>query len=252
MLLRRQLDPADVRRRITETLDAFREHKIPRLGLGPTLAALLLALHSQGRPTPEQDLRRLGRIYRRWRKDHFWLTDANNLPAAVLHASRIEAVETLTANIERVYDNLRDVGFRKSNPLQLVSHLLAVDPRGTDAGVSRFCSVAERLKSAGERIWPSRYDEITMLALTQGAPHTTVDRVLRYRERLRQAKPRQSNDVALSLAAGIELAEDTARAAKEGVGDMAALQTIQSILDAQQAAMVAAISASTAVAVSSS
>ncbi len=82
MLLRRQLDPADVRRRITETLDAFREHKMPRLGLGPTLAALLLALHSHGRPTPEQDLLRLGLIYRRWRKDHFWLTDANDLPAA--------------------------------------------------------------------------------------------------------------------------------------------------------------------------
>ncbi len=136
--------------------------------------------------------------------------------------------------------------------MQLVSHLPGVDPRGTDAGVSRFCSVAERLKSAGERIWPSPYDEMAILALTQGAPHATVDRVLRYRERLRQAKPRPSNEVALSLAAGIELAEDTARAAKEGVGDMAALQAIQSVLDAQQEAMVAVVSASTAAAVSSS
>ena len=78
-----------------------------------------------------------------------------------------------------------------------------------------------------------------------------VDRVLAYRDRLRTAKPRPSKDLALSLAAGIELAEDSARASHDSAGDLAALQTIRDILDAQQAATIAAISASSAAASSS-
>jgi len=75
--------------------------------------------------------------------------------------------------------------------------------------------------------------------------------VLAYRDRLRAAKPRPSKDLAFSLAAGIELAEDSARAGQDGAGDLAALQAIRDILDAQQAATIAAISASSAAASSS-
>ena len=252
MLLRRQLDPAEVQARVIETLDGFKARKLPKLGIGPTLAALLLTLHSEGRPVAEQDLQRLARIFRQWRKDHFWLTNANDLPAAALHASRREPVETLTANIERAYASLRDAGFRRGNPLQLASHLLAAHPQGTDTGVSRFCEVAEQLKSARESVWTGRYDEIAMLALTQGSPQTAVDQVLRYSKRLREAKPRPSKEVAFSLAAGIELAEDTERATRENAGDLAALQSIRAILDAQQAAVMVAVSTSTATGVAAS
>ena len=152
MILRRQLDPGAIHARVIETRDAFRPHKIPSRGTGPTLAALLLALHGEGRPVPQLQLERLSRIYRQWRKDHMWLTNANDLAAAALHASRNEAVDILTADIERAYDRLREAGFRRGNELQLVSHLLAVDPRGTDTGVQRFCQVAERMKSAREHV----------------------------------------------------------------------------------------------------
>ena len=252
MLLRRQLDPAEVQARVAETLDGFTARKLPKLGIGPTLAALLLTLHSEGRPVAEQGLQRLARIFRQWRKDHFWLTDANDLPAAALHASRREPVETLAASIERAYGSLHDAGFRRGNPLQLASHLLAAYPQGTDTGVSRFCAIAGQLKSAGESVSTGRYDEIAMLALTQGDPRTAVDQVLRYSERLRQAKPRPSREVAFSLAAGIELAEDTERATKDNAGDLAALQSIRAILDAQQAAVMAAVSASTGATVAAS
>ena len=251
MILRRRLDPGEIHARVIETRDAFKPHKIPSRGIGPTLAALLLALHGEGRPVPQLHLERLSRIYRRWRKDHMWLTDANDLAAAALHASRNEAVDILTANIERAYDRLREAGFRRGNDLQLVSHLLAVDPRGTDTGVQRFSIVAERLKSAREHVRQSRYDEIAMLALTQETPARVVDRVLRFRDRLREAKPRPSKELAFSLAAGIELAEETGRATEQSAGDLAALQAIRAILDAQQAATMAAISASSAAAASS-
>ena len=246
MILRRRLDPAKIHARVVATRDAFKSHKIASRGRGPTLAALLLALQSDGRVVPRRQLERLAQIYRQWRDDHFWLTDANDLPAAALHASRDEPVHELAGNVERAYQSLRDTGFSRGNPLQLVSQLLAVDPRGTDAGVQRFGRVAARLKDARERVTTDRYDEVAMLALTQEAPSRVVDRVLRYRDRLRDAKPRPSKGMAFSLAAGITLAEDTKRAGKRSAGDLAALQAIQAILDAQQAVMIAAIAASTA------
>ena len=246
MILRRGLDPARIHARVVATRSAFKSYKIASRGRGPTLAALLLALQGEGRVVPGRQLARLAQIYRRWRDDHFWLTDSNDLPAAALHASRAEPVEALAANVERAYQTLRDAGFSRGNQLQLVSQLLAVDPRGTDAGVQRFRRVATRLKDARERVNAGHYDEVAMLALTQEPPARVVDRVLRYRDRLREAKRPPSRDMAFSLAAGITLAEDSKRAGERSAGDLATLQAIQAILDAQQAVMVAAIAASTA------
>lgn len=246
MIVRRGLNSAEVHARVFETRDAFKARRLPSRGTGPTLAALLLALRNAGRAVPLEQIERLENIFRQWRKDHFWLTSANDLPAAALHAGRDEGVEVLTADVERAYARLRDAGFWAGNSLQLVSHLLAVDPRGTDTAVHRFTVVAERLNDAREHVRPGRYDEVALLALTQEAPESVVRRVLEYRDRLRAAQPRPSGDVAFSLAAGIELAEDSARASHGGAGDLAALQALRDILDAQEAATIAVMSAATA------
>ena len=243
MILRRDLDAAGVHRQVIATRDRFGEHGIKRRGTGATLAALLLALQADGERVPNLQLDRLARIYAQWRADHFWLTDANDLPAAALHAGRDVSVESLTEDVRRAYARLRDAGLRRGNQLQLVSHLLAVDPRGADTAVQRFTVVAERLRAAGERVGTGRYDEVAVLALTQGSPGHVVDRVLGYRDRLRSARPRPSKDIAFSLAAGIELAEDSEQAGERSAGDLAALQSVRAILDAQQAATIAAISA---------
>jgi hypothetical protein len=91
MIVRRGLSPQDVHARVFETRDAFKAPRLPSRGTGPTLAALLLALRAEGRAVPARQVERLASIYRRWRKDHFWLTSANDLPAAALHAGRDEA-----------------------------------------------------------------------------------------------------------------------------------------------------------------
>jgi len=243
MILRRGLDPAVIHVRMTEALELFRLHELPRRGTGPTLAALLLAVLREGHPIPAVQVQRLSVIYERWSKDHLWLTNSRDLPAAALHAGTDRDVHFLFADVESTFSQLRVTGFRPGNPLQLVSHLLAVDLRGAHMAVQRFRGVAERLEAAGEHVRPSRYDEIATLALAHGDAATVVDRTLRYRDRLRAKRPRPAREVAFSLAAGIVLAEDAEHAIKRSAGDIAALQSIQAILDAQQAAMVASISA---------
>ena len=248
MILRQGQDPATIHARVFETRDAFKAHRVPSRGTGPTLAALLLALHHEARPVPQQQFERLAEIYRLWRREHRWLTSASDLPAAALHAVRDVPVDSVVEQVEQAYTRLDDAGFRRGNQLQLVSHLLAVDPRGADVAVQRFRAVAERLRAADERVGASRYDEVALLALTQGSAGEVVDRVLRNRDRLRAVKPRPDRAVAFTLAAGIEMAADAEAAGERNAGDLAALQSIQAIIDAQQAAMIAAVSASGAAA----
>ena len=201
---------------------------------------------------PARHVERLASIYRRWRKDHFWLTSAADLPAAALHAGRDEAVEVVTADVERAYARCGRPASGGGTPCSS-SRTCSPSTRGARTpAVQRFSLVAERLKEARERVSTGRYDEVALLALTQESPGRVVDRVLGYRDRLRAAKPRPSRDLALSVAAEIELAEDSARASHDSAGDLAALQAIRDILDAQQAATIAAISASSAAASSGS
>jgi hypothetical protein len=245
-ILRRRLDPATVHARVLETREAFRQHRLPRRGTGALLAALLLVLHHGGAAVPRRCLDRLGQLYSRWRDEHFWLTDANDLPAAALHALRDESIDTLGHDVERAYQALRQAGFRRGQQLQLVSQLLAADPRGAAGGVERFRRCAEALTHRGETIRPARYAEVALLALATADPSPLVERVLDYRDRLRENKPRPSRDIALSIAAGIALAEDAERAAGSKLGDLAMARAVQAILDAQQAAMLAAVGASVA------
>jgi len=80
-----------------------------------------------------------------------------------------------------------------------------------------------------------------------------VPRVIEYRDRLRAVKPRPTADIAFSLAAGVVLAEEAERmAGLEDASTAATLRAVQSIIEAQQAAMIACMAACTVVATSSS
>ena len=121
MILRRGQDPAAIHARVFETRDAFKAHKLPGRGTGATPAALLLALHYEAGPVPPRDIERLATIYRRWRREHRWLTSSSGLPAAALHASREVPVEVLAADVERAYTGLDGAGFRRGNGIALTT-----------------------------------------------------------------------------------------------------------------------------------
>ncbi|MYE14646.1 MAG: DUF4003 family protein [Gammaproteobacteria bacterium] len=243
MLVRERLDPGGVHDRVMETRTALRSHRLPRSQAGTTFAALVLVLRSGGGPVPERQLERLATIWRRWRSEHFWLTGADDLPAAALHACGEREMEMLVADVERAYARLREAGFRRGNGLQWASHVLAVDPRGVDTGVERFRRVAERLRRARVRVRPGRYDETAILALMYADVAAVVDRALDYRDRLRAVKPRAGRDLAFTVAVGLAFAADEGGPADRVAGDLAALQSIQAILSARRAAAASAAGA---------
>ncbi len=252
MLLRRGLSAAQVHPRVVRTRKALRRYRLPRGAPQTTFAALLLVLHENGAAVPPRNLERMERIYQCWKQEHFWLTGRDDLPTAALHATQEESPESLTRRIEEAYAALRRAKFRRGNQLQLVSHLMAMDPRGVAKAVQRFERIAHSFRSERKRIWTSHYDEVAILALTEDTPAKLVKRVLDTCRALRAARPKPGKDLAFSLAAGLVLAEQARRLGEAGsLPALSMLRSVQTILDAQAAAAMVAITAATAASASS-
>jgi hypothetical protein len=247
MLLRRGLSAAKVHPQVVRTRKALRRYRLPRRATQTTFAALLLVLHENGGAVPPRNLERMERIYQCWKQQHRWLTSQDDLPAVALHAMREESPQSLTRRIEEAYAALRRAKFRRGNQLQLVSHLMALHPRGVAKAVQRFERIAHSFRSERQRILTSHYDEVAILALTEDTPATLVQRVLDTCRALRAARPKPGKDLAFSLAAGLVLAEQARRLGEAGsLPALSMLQSVQAILDAQAAAAMAAVVAATA------
>lgn len=247
ILIRRGLDPVATVHRTKETLGLFKDHRLRRGGAHPLLAALLLVLDAGGNTPSIEKIARLKAIIDRWNEDHCFLTGVDDYPMAAMHATRGVSVEQLGMEVERIYRLLRKAKFSSGNQLQLVSHLLVFSEQGPREAAQRFARTAQALKEHGQRVWQSQYDEVALLVLSGGHVDEVVPRVIEYRDRLRAVKPRPQKSMAFSIAAGVVLAEEAERMnTLEDATTVANLRAVQSIIEAQQAAMVACMAACTA------
>ncbi len=245
ILIRRGLDPVATVRHTKETLALFKDFKLRRGGAQPLMAALLLVLDAGGMPSRET-IARLKAIIDRWDEDHRFLTGVDDYPMAAMHATREVSVEELGLVVEQIYRFLRRAKCPAGNQLQLVSHLLVFSQGGPREAAGRFERMAKELKAKGQRVWQGQFDEVALLVLSSGDVDEVSTRVIEYRDRLRAIKPKPQKDVAFSIAAGVVLAEEAEKL--KGLDDAATaanLRAVQAIIEAQQAAIMACIAAST-------
>jgi hypothetical protein len=212
------------------------------------LAALLLVLDAGGGRVQRWKIGRMKGILDRWDRDHRFLTSTDDYPMAAMHAARDVNIEQLGVDVELIYKALRKAGFSMGNQLQLVSHLLVFSEYGPLEAAQRFVRMASALKKKGQRIWQSQYDEVTLLVLSGGHIGEVTTKVVRYRDRLREFKPRPQASIAFSIAAGIVLNEEAEKVkGLKGAAAAAQLRSVQSLIEAQQAAMIACMGATVAV-----
>ena len=253
ILIRRGLDPVTTVLRIKETLTAFKEFKLTRSGVHPLLAALILVLDAKGGNPSRDNIARLKAIIDRWDEDHWFLTGVDDYPMAAIHATRDVSIEQLGMEVEQIYQLLRKAEYPSGEQLQLVSHLLVFSDQGPREAAERFDRTAKALKKAKQRVWQNHFDEVALLVLSGGHVEEVVPRVIEYRDRLREVKPRPTADIAFSIAAGVVLAEEAERmTGLEDASTAATLRAVQAIIEAQQAAMIACMAACTVVVTSSS
>ena len=253
IVVRRRLDPVTIVHRTKDTLAVFREFKLSRSGARPLLAALILVLDVDGGAPSRDTVARMKEIIDRWKKDHRFLTGTDDYPMAAIHATRDVSVEQLGMEVEQIYQLLRKARFSAGEQLQLVSHLLRFSEHGPREAAQRFERTAVALKKARQRVWQSQYDEVALLVLSGGHVDDVVQRVIEYRDRLRAVKPQPTADIAFSIATGVVLAEQVERMTDlDGAATAANLRAVQTLVEAQQAAMIACIACTTAVAASTS
>ena len=252
ILIRRGFDPATTVHRIKETLGTFKEFKLTRSGVQPLLAALILVLDAGGGIPSTDTIARMKAIIDRWEEDHWFLTGVDDYPMAAMHATRDVSVEQLGMEVEQIYQLLRKAKYPSGEQLQLVSHLLMFSDQGPREAAQNFDRTAKALKKAKQRVWQNHFDEVALLVLSGSHVDEVVPRVIEYRDRLREVKPRPTADIAFSVAAGVVLAEEAER--MKGLEDAttaANLRAVQAIIEAQQAAMIACMAACTVVVTSS-
>lgn len=254
MLVRHDLDVETVIPATEATRAAFTDHELGCGGVYPYLAAFLLVTQSGGAAPDPTVIARMAAIQDHWKQAHPWLTGRDDYPMAALHALRREDPLELSHRLEMTYAELHGRGFTRGNQLQLATQILAVAPTDGTEAAARFAAVAAALQARGEKVGTSRYDEVALLSVVNGAPGALADEVLRVRDALREVEGGSwlhrvldglSSELSLSMAVSLLLAQAPETAAT-GLADQAAVTLTQAALQAQQAAMVAIMAGSLA------
>ncbi|GGC78029.1 hypothetical protein GCM10007216_05710 [Thalassobacillus devorans] len=203
---------------------------------------------------PEADLaekvERAVSIHRLMKKEHPFLTSNDDYPLAALLAQREEEMETLIDQVEYIYRALDQNGFWKGNHLQFLSHMLSLDEEHfPDELVDRTIRASEALKRSEIRFKKLLYPEAGLLAFL-GDEINALNEVLAFKDALDQEAPfRWQKEMNVKVAVNILVSHQLQEATTIQTG---LFSTLETMMQAQQAATLAGITATTAASSSNS
>ncbi len=218
------------------------------------LASYIL-LTSVNSDSVHKTIRRAKQIYGRMRDRHFWLTGQDDYPLAVLLAASGEEVESIESKVEGLFEQLHNSGFSKTNSLQFLSHILSFGKDNMEDKVEKCKSVVNYFKSKKIKINSTHYGTVGLMALMFNNEYEFLEEILEVIDYLKSRKEFKwtSKEILLLIASSIitagniEKYKEHEELLKTNLG-----LTIQAVIAAQTAAMVASISAITAASAASS
>jgi hypothetical protein len=148
---------------------------LPHRGRHEVLAALVLRITGIGR---DDAVAAMAELWRGMKRQHRWLTGADDLPACALLAGAGAEPATLLARMDAAWDALHERGVRTGDLLQTASHLLALaggEPRHL---AGRCTLLARRCRGRGIPGWDERaYPAVALLAVGSDDPAALADRL---------------------------------------------------------------------------
>ncbi|SFL91950.1 DUF4003 family protein [Salibacterium qingdaonense] len=191
---------------------------------------------------PEETARRTMDLFQKMKKEHPMLTDANDYPLAVLLA--MEKESDMAARIETCYDALKREGLTSGNSLQFLSHILTLGSGGQpQQAAGRAAEVLDKWKRTGLKAKPMYYPVLGMMALL---PEESLDleAVRDTAAQLNRTKAfKWSKDMNVLAAASFFVSDNM----EEGsLAETGLYTSVEAIIQAQQTAMIAAVSAGAA------
>ena len=199
----------------------------------------------------EQIYQRMNGFYTGMKANHFWLTTGDDyIMSAVLALSDKEIAKTLE-DMEACYAYLNQSGLYKGNELQSLSHILALREGDTASKCNRAITIYKGLKEKKCRLYYQGLSMLGVLALLGENPDQLVDEIAEVYDGLYHTEGYGfwgiDSNLRAILAASI-VADYYADNVRKDALTPTLVNSISSILIAQQAATMAAVTAATAAA----
>lgn len=187
------------------------------------------------------------KVYREMKQNHPFLTSGDDYALAILLADSNHD----TTLLEVYYEALNQRGFSKSNGLQMLSHILAFSEKEVGETVDQCDYIAQMLKAHKLKVYADFYPALGLMSLLDGDQGELANDLIEVATFLRDQKKYKwiGKGMNLLMASAI-IASDYVdkKSGSDAVMSAALSVSIETIIAAQQAAMIAAITASTAAA----
>lgn len=214
------------------------------------LAAYVIGM-AESEKTREQIYQRMNGFYTGMKANHFWLTTGDDYIMSAVLALSDQDIERTLADMESCYTYLNQSGLYKGNELQSLSHIIALGEGDTATKCDRAIAIYKGLKDRKCRLYYQGLSMLGVLALLGEDPDHLVDEIAEVYDELYRTEGYGfwgiDSTLRAILAASI-VADYYADNAHKDALTPTLVNSISSILIAQQAATMAAITAATAAA----
>ena len=212
----------------------LREEGIRSYAYGPLLAMVLV--RTSGQDDLRSRVQATLECQEELRRAHPFLTGVDDYPFAAMLSASGASVSSRLADVETLYTLLHQEGLRNGNGLQLLSLILALGEGTPEERVERVANLLEGILTYGIRVWPQYYGALGLLALFPGSEETISDEVSEIALELHGRKYYRSlGKGMLLLFATILRADETIR----NEASTTAGVLLETLIQAQAAAMVA-------------
>lgn len=214
------------------------------------VSAILVINQALEEPNRDEVIQKGMEIYKGMQSKHLFLTSSEDFPLAILLGLRPEPVDELVEKMEGFYQKFDENGFWKGNELQFLSHILSLEPeKNLDLLVEQTVRIKDELQYKGIKIRRIHYPVLGMLAML---PYDSknleyIEQTTNQFNELKFFK--RYKDINLMMASIFLISEKKEDTTMEQTN---LLTTIETIIQAQQAAMIAGVAAVTAANASSS
>lgn len=194
----------------------------------------------------QKTVERAAELYKDMRKNHPFLTGGDDYALAILLAGSDHDANSL----EAYYEALAQQGFHKSNGLQMMSHIASFGQEDL-RNVTETCGeILSRMKENRLKISSEYYPAIALISLLGGDVRSLTEDVIEVAQYLTKQKHYKwlGKGMNVLMASAIITSEYIESGSHDQVMSTALTVSIEAILAAQQAAMIAGITASTAAA----
>lgn len=238
---------------MTELYEKMKEEKFKRSVQLPLAAYTIVKETSMYEW--DYKIRRTREFFDNMKKNHFFLTSADDYVFAAVLALTDLQVEETSRKIEECYKYLNNEGFYKGNNLQTLSHVLAIGEEMIEEKCNKAVNLYNKLKEVKCKIEYNGLATLGLLALVTDDVDKIVGEIKEVFDYISEKEGYSfwSINKSMKIMLATTLVSDFyVDEIKKGVLQIALGNTISAIIIAQQQATVAAIIATNAAATSSS